>query len=267
MTRALHSVLIAATATLGLAFAPRLRSQDAQSCPPFGPGEQLQYSVRAATMGAKGETRMWVSGPEVIRGRSVIVLRSEASVGVAFFRGSDRSASWIDPVKFAALRFTQTERHLIGRITDSVEIYPDERRWERSNNRAGTLSSNAPLDVLSYIYLLRTLPLGTDSTWTFNRHVDAARNPTSVHVIGLDSITTPAGAFQVWNVEMRVRDTDHYDREGVIKVLISTDSQRIPVRIQSVMPTAGTTVMTLASITRGTGSNCPLFAAGRAPTR
>lgn len=242
-----------------LAVAP-LASAGGQACLPFGPGEHLTYSVRAAMMGAKGATRMWVTGPELIRGRAAFALRSDASVGVGFIKGSDRTVSWIDPLTFAALRFTQVERHLVSKSTDSVEIFPEQRRWERSRNRSGEAASDAPLDVLSFIYLLRTLSLGTDSSWTFNRHFDAARNPTTVTVTGLDSLTTPAGAFQVWNVEMRVRDKEQYEGEGVIKLLISADSRRLPVRIQSVMPTVGTTVMTLAAVSPDTGARCPLIA-------
>lgn len=216
-------------------------------------------------MGAKGETRMWVTGPELIRGRAAIALRSNASVGVGFITGSDHTVSWIDPLTFAALRFTQRERHVIARSSDSVEIFPEERRWERSRRRSGETASDTPLDVLSFIYLLRTLSFGTDSSWTFNRHFDTARNPTVVRVLGVDSVTTPAGAFQVWSVEMRVRDKEHYDGEGIIRLLISTDSRRLPVRIQSVMPTVGTTVMTLAAVTPDTGTGCPLIARSPLP--
>lgn len=257
MTRSRRKLLL--TLALALGGSPTATA-GAQACLPFGPGEQLTYAVRAAMMGAKGETRMWVSGPELVRGRMTFALHSDASAGVGFIRGSDRTVSWLDPVRFAALRFTQVERHVIARRSDSVEIYPEERRWERSGGRTGETISDAPLDVLSFIYLLRTLPFGSDSSWSFSRHFDEARNPTTVRVIGRDSITTPAGVFHVWNVEMRVRDEEHFDGVGVIKMLFSVDSLRLPVRIQSVMPTVGTTVMTLKDVRRDSSTVCPLVA-------
>jgi hypothetical protein len=253
MTRSTRIALLA-VAFVGVPAA----TTGAQTCLPFGPGEHLTYAVRAAMMGAKGETRMWVTGPELVRGRMTFALHSDASVGVGFIKGTDRTVSWIDPVRFAALRFTQVERHVISRGSDSVEIYPEERRWERSRGRTGETLSDAPLDILSFIYRLRTLPLGPDSSWTFSHHFDVARNPTTVRVVGRDSITTPAGVFQVWDVEMRVRDKEHFDGDGVIKLLVSADSLRLPVRIQSVMPTVGTTVMTLKTIRHDSAAACPL---------
>lgn len=256
MTRTSRVPLVVAA----LIVATHATGAHAQSCLPFAPGERLTFAVRAATMGAKGEARMTVSGPELVRGRATIVLRSEASVGIGFIRGSDNTASWVDPLTLATLRFTQRERSLLSRGSDSVEVFPEARVWERSEGRHGETSTDAPLDILSYIYFLRTLPFGTDSAWTFNRHFDALRNPTTVRVVGHDTISTPAGRFAVWNVEMSVRDKEHYDGSGVIKFLFSDDDRRLPVRIQSVMPTVGTTVMTLASVKRDSSTSCSVIA-------
>ena len=46
---------------------------------------------------------------------------------------------------------------------------------------------------------------------------------------------------------MRVRDSRRYKGEGVIRINLSDDSIRIPVRIESAMPVIGTAVMTLES--------------------
>ena len=252
-----HRILLITGAAIYTVVSAEMAS--AQVCLPFAPGERLTYAVRAATMSARGEAHMTVAGPEEVRGHATLVLRSEASVGVGFIRGSDKTASWVDPVTLATLRFIQTERNVLSHATDSVEVFPDARLWERSNGRHGEMITDAPLDVLSFIYFLRTLSFGTDSSWTFNRHFDAARNPTTVRVIGHDTISTAAGRFSVWDVEMSVRDKEHYDGSGVIKFLFSDDTGRLPVRIQSVMPSAGTTVMTLSAVVRDPSATCPLF--------
>ena len=226
------------------------------TCLPFGPGEQLSYTVKAAKLGARGNLVMSVGGPEDLRGHQAIVLRSEASVGVGFIKGSDKSASWVDPARLATLRYTQRERHVVSRSNDSVEVFPDERRWERSGGRKGETLTDDPLDVLSYIYYLRTLPLALGATWTLNRHLDSDRNPTIVTVIGLDSLETPAGRFAAWKVEMHVRDKDHYGGAGTLRLLISDDERRLPVRIESVMPIVGAAVMTLNAVVSGPTSRC-----------
>jgi hypothetical protein len=44
-----------------------------------------------------------------------------------------------------------------------------------------------------------------------------------------------------------VRDSRRYKGEGVIRINLSDDAMRIPVRIESAMPVVGTAVMTLQS--------------------
>jgi hypothetical protein len=61
-------------------------------------------------------------------------------------------------------------------------------------------------------------------------------------------------------VEMRVKDPRRYKGEGVLRIHLTDDACRIPVRIESTMPVLGTTVLTLESHTHA--SDCCL-AAGR----
>jgi len=96
---------------------------------------------------------------------------------------------------------------------------------------------------------VRTLPLVMDTTYTFDRHFDAARNPISVHVVRRDTLTTPSGPVATVLVEMRVKDPRHYRGDGVISINLSDDAERIPVRIASTIPGVGTTIFTLDSRT------------------
>jgi hypothetical protein len=95
--------------------------------------------------------------------------------------------------------------------------------------------------------VLRTLPLLADTTVRFERHFDAARNPTLVRVVGRRSVTTEAGTFRTVLVEMRVQDPRRYKGEGTILLDLTDDHCRLPVRIESVMPVIGRTTMTLAA--------------------
>jgi hypothetical protein len=67
-------------------------------------------------------------------------------------------------------------------------------------------------------------------------------------------ISTPAGRFETIAVEMRVRDSRRYRGEGVIRINLSDDAMRIPVRIESAMPVLGTAVMTLQSFNNPTAA-------------
>jgi hypothetical protein len=60
-------------------------------------------------------------------------------------------------------------------------------------------------------------------------------------------IPTPMGELRAFLVEMRVRDPRHYKGEGIIRIHLSDDACRVPLRIQSEMPVVGTAVLTIVS--------------------
>jgi hypothetical protein len=125
-----------------------------------------------------------------------------------------------------SLRFEKHTRRFLSGTKEAVDIFPDEARWTGLKDSQGKSPSTRPLDELSFIYFIRTLPLLVDSTYTFNRHFDAARNPTVVRVVGRQSIETKAGTFNTLSVEMVVKDGRNYEKEGTIRFLISDDARR-----------------------------------------
>lgn len=217
---------------------------------PFGVGEQLVYRVRIPKVKMGGRGVMSVEGPEDVRGAEAYVLRFDFKASLGPIKAANHEQSWLDPQRMAALRFQKRERHPLGSLDEAVELFPEERRWEMANGQAGDSPTDAPLDELSFIYFVRTLPLVPDTTYTFDRHFEPGRNPITVRVLAAEAITTNAGEFATVLVEMRVKDPRHYRGEGVIRINLTDDEQRLPVRIESVMPQIGSTVFTLESYTR-----------------
>ena len=50
------------------------------------------------------------------------------------------------------------------------------------------MSTDAPLDELSFIYFIRTLPLTADTTFEVSRHFDATRNPIGLWILGRERV-------------------------------------------------------------------------------
>jgi len=215
---------------------------------PFEVGERLEYQVSVGRMGNIGKGAMWVDGLADVRGCQTMVLRFELEAGKGPVRGSDKTRSWLDPQRMAALRFEKTERHPLSRHSESAELFPETRLWVEAGGAAGQSPSGAPLDELSFIYFLRTISLAGDSVWRFDRHFDAARNPTTIRVVGRRTLETAAGSFRTVQIEMRVHDPRRYKGEGIITIDLSDDRRRLPVRIESSMPVLGRTVLTLSAI-------------------
>ena len=189
---------------------------------------------------------MWIAGPVDVRGVSTYELHFDFSARVGPFTVSQKSTSWLDPERMAAMRFEKRERHLLTRRDESVDLFPEERRWRTSAGETGSSPTSAPLDELSFIYFVRTLSLTAETTLRLDRHFDLDRSPTIVRVLEREQVSTPAGTFNTVVVEMRVRDPQHYKGEGTIRFSISEDGCRLPVRIESNIPDAGNVVLTLA---------------------
>jgi hypothetical protein len=242
----------AATLAVALELSAGLRTAAQTTALPFDVGERLRYRVQVGKLGTIGEGEMSVSGPVDVRGTETLVLRSEIRARFGFVKTTDRAESWIDPTRMAALRYQKRTHGAFSRDDDQrVELYPDAQRWEDEHGRQGQSPTTAPLDELSFIYFLRTLPLASDTVDRVVRHYDRARNPIAVRVVGRDTLKTKAGTFATIVVEMRVKDPRRYgDGEGVIRLYLSDDAFRYPVRIESSVPVLGATVLTLESYTR-----------------
>ena len=214
---------------------------------PFSVGEKLTYEVSIAKGGKVGTATMWIEGPVDVRGVSTYLLRFDSKIHIAFVSAVSRSSSWFDPLRGSSLRFFKHEQNPLAHHDESVDLFPDLKEWKTASGEVGQSPSSTPLDELSFMYFIRTLPMTPGSTYSFDRHFDQTRNPVTVSVIRREVIPTPMGELRVILVEMRVRDPRHYKGEGIIRIHLTDDDCRLPARIESTMPVVGTAILTIAS--------------------
>jgi hypothetical protein len=237
-TRRLAALLGAAL--LGLA-APAW-AQEAQR--PFAAGEALAYAVRLGGFGGQGTGHLRVEEAPPLRGEPVVLLRFDFETRVGPFNVKHHSRSWLSTTRMAALRYAVEEQAPIGAKKDQVELFPDARRWEGRHGQ-GSSPSAEPLDELSFLYALRMLPLAPGHIYKLERHYDTRRNPVKVRVLRREPLSVPAGAFDTILVEMEVSDPDRYGGRGVLRLHLTDDARRLPVRIESQVPMAGQLVLQL----------------------
>ena len=214
---------------------------------PFSVGEKLTYEVRVGSGGKVGTATMWIEGPVDVRGISTYVLRFDSKIRIAFLTAVSRSSSWFDPLRRSSLRYFKHEANPLTRNDEAVDLFPDQKEWKSAKGEISQSPSDTPLDELSFMYFIRTLPMTPGATYRFDRHFDTARNPVTVSVIRREVILTPMGELHVFLVEMRVRDPRHYKGEGLIRIYLTDDDCRLPARIESTMPVIGTAVLTIDS--------------------
>jgi hypothetical protein len=240
------ALALAATATL-VAGASPLGAQANGASPrfPFPLGEALAYRVHLSIGGNVGTGQMRVEGPVQERGVEVWVLQFEMLAQRGPIRARDHTTSWLDPKRFAITRFEKIERHPLSRSREEVLIDGDAQTWRDGDGPVTPLGAVDPLDELSFLYFIRTLPLDRDTTFRVDRHFDPARNPTVIRILGTEVVETPAGIFRTRIVEMDVRDPKRYRGTGTIRINLDLDDCHVPVRVVSRMPILGVTTLTL----------------------
>jgi hypothetical protein len=247
-------ILIAA-ATLGVACAaafplPALAQPEAEARP-FARGEELRYRVSIRPLG-RGSGSLRVDRAEPIRGEPVEQLEFAFHAKVGLFSVRHLSRSWLSSGRWAALRYEIHERSPLGKVEEEVELFPSEQRW-KGLRAAGESATTRPLDELSYLYLLRTLPLSPGESYQLDRHYDPRRNPAVVRVLAREAITVPAGTFETIAVEFEVRDPSRCKGRAVLRLHLSDDARRLPVRIASSCPAE--MVLELQSLTPGSSTS------------
>ncbi len=159
-------------------------------------GDVLGHRVNVSRAGNVGQGQMCVERPVLKRGtltwRLVFVMQAQRGP----IKAIDRTTSWIDPTTFATTRFEKTEKHPLSRDHETVEIDAASSTWTRNTGAWQALATPLPLDELSFMYFLRSLPLEQIGTFTFSLHFDETRNPTVVYVRGEELVDTPAGVFR-----------------------------------------------------------------------
>src|SRR5262245_21401115 len=229
MRNRLLAFLVLALASVGMTVAQPGRQL------PFGPGEELVFNVQSSRFGKVGKAVMRVSA-DTLRGRDVYLLAFDFSAKVVLFSANDRTRSWVDPTDFATLRYTKQERSPLMKRDEDVDVFPEEYRWKTA---AGSFVSEThePLDELSFLYFIRTLPLDSGAVYSFDRHFDPARNPVVISVLSRD-----AGVVVV---EMKVKDARQSNGIGTVRLSLTDDEYRLPLRIESSMGIGGKMTMTL----------------------
>lgn len=217
---------------------------------PFAAGESLEYRAMVGSWG-KGTGTLRVKQEAPVRGEPAVLLEMVVDARIGPMRVHHESRSWLSTQRMAALRFEVDERTPVGGIRDRVEIHPPPSgsapgvcRWE-ARKSAGECDTSEPLDELSYIYLLRTLPLVSGLRSELSRHFDPGRNPAVMRVGERTRTEVPAGSFRTVVVELEVIDPARLGGTGLMRLYLTDDERRLPVRIESKVPFFGQLVLEL----------------------
>ena len=116
---------------------------------------------------------------------------------------------------------------------------------------SGAMPTDAPLDDVSFLYFVRTLPLEVGKTYTFNRYFKEDGNPVTVRVLRKQRVTVPAGTFNTIVVQPIIKTKGLFSEGGQAEIYFTDDAQRILVQLKSKVKILKSLDMHLQSYTPG----------------
>jgi hypothetical protein len=218
---------------------------------PFGPGERAIYQVKLGPV-TVGEGSMQVVRIESVRGSRTYRLSMVLSGGIPLARVNNHYQSWLDVEKLASRRFIQDQHEVRYTRFRHFEFYPEERRWERADvEETGELPTDLPLDDISFVYYVRSLPLEVGETYTLDRYFQERGNPVVVKVVRRDTVEVPAGTFETIVVEPIIQTRGLFGEGGEAEIHFSDDDRRILVQMKSRVPVVGSLSLHLKEVAYG----------------
>jgi len=203
---------------------------------PFGVGEYLEYEVNASIVGG-GSGFMAVEAVEDVRGEPTYRLNwyIEGSILFGAAKINQHNYSWLDSRNLTSLRYVRED---VGKENGikTYEIYPEQYYWEARRGDAtedGDLASALPLDQVSFIYYLRTMPLEVGETYSLSRYFKEEGNPVRIEVLRRDRIETDAGTFNTIVVRPTIAGESLFDEGARAELHFSDDEKRHLVYMKS----------------------------------
>jgi hypothetical protein len=198
---------------------------------PFRVGERLNYSVSFEHLQV-GSGDMSLVGADTVGGHAVWHAQLTISGGIPFFRVLDTTASWFDTLTFDSRRFEQHINEGRYHAKRDFQIDPDAHVY-RKNADPPAVSSDDPLDDVSMIYFVRTLPLRDGDRYELRRYFQPEGNPVVLRVIRREAITVPAGTFGAILLEPEITTAGIFSHDGHAQLWFSDDSARVLLQMKS----------------------------------
>ncbi len=203
---------------------------------PFDVGERLEYKVKLGIFNA-GEGSLEVAAIDSVRGNPAYHAIMSIDGGILFARVHDEFQTWFDTRTLTSHRFIQDQDEVGSQRYRHYEMFPERGVWERRDDEeTGDLPTSLPLDDISFVYFIRTLPLEVGDVYTFNRYFKDTGNPVVIRVLRKEEKEVPAGIFQTIVVQPIIRTRGIFGEGGEAELYFSDDDRRALVYMKSNIP-------------------------------
>ena len=220
---------------------------------PFGPGERLTYNVKIGIINS-GSAHMEVLGIDSIREEPSYHLEMSLKGSLLFgaVQVNDHYQSWLGTRSVSSHRYISDVNQLTYSRYRNFEFRPEEMSWEETESGdMGRLATALPLDDISFLYFVRTLPLEIGQTYTLPRYFKKEGNPVVIKVEGKRVIEVPAGTFNTIVVRPIIKTRGLFSEGGEAELYLTDDDNKHLVYLRSKIPIVGSVTLHLESISEG----------------
>lgn len=193
---------------------------------PFAPGEELVYEVKFGSR-TVGEGFLRIREElETLRGRATYRGQMGLQGRLWPFSVDYKYDSWMDVVDLASHRYIQNQEGTDARYR-AYEIFPHQQRWERIGvEQSGETLTDNPLDQVSFLFFVRTLPLEVGDEYEFNSYFKEDGNPVVLKVLRRETIRVPAGEFACVVIEPIIQTSGLFGDGGQAEIYLTDDEHR-----------------------------------------
>jgi len=199
----------------------------------FDVGEYLQFSVRYGILPA-GTAVMEVLDTIKYNGAKCFKVRSTARTNgfvSTFYKVDDTVFTYIDYDGIFSHYFRKRLRE--GKYRNEKITHFDQRRHLAITDKDTIQTYSFVQDAFSSFYYIRTQEIQPDVDILIDNHTDKKNYPLKVIVNGREKVKVPAGEFDCIIVEPVMRSEGIFKSKGRIKIWLTDDEYRLPVKMQT----------------------------------
>jgi hypothetical protein len=201
-------------------------------------GENLEFNVYFEFVRG-GTSRMSVDSAEIDGHTCFHFVSTAKSTRMVdtFYKVRDRVESWQDIDGSFSRRYNKRLREGRYKSDKRVEYLPEDSlavMFRKKDADAETLSVKGKVfDVLSAFYEVRTRPLEVGKVISIELFDVDKYYTLEVNVLRRETTKVPAGKFDCFVIEPRLKSEGLFRREGSMHVWITADDHRMPVLMRS----------------------------------
>lgn len=216
---------------------------------PWGVGEKLTFAIRWGII-TGGYAHMEVREKINLAGRDTYRIVSQARSAAffdPFYKVRDVIESYMDAEHLHTVRYEQDINE--GRYSKhSVIMYDHDNGYAFEDGYRFEVPRHVQ-DVLSSLYFLRTKDIKKGGVYEFDVGTGKENWPLVIKVHGRERIRVPAGRFDTIVVEPLIREEEGIFKQakGSLKVWLTDDERKMPVRMSSRIPIGSISAVLLES--------------------